>query len=119
MFKRLKRAQSTAEYAVVIGLVVAAAVGMQIYVKRQLQGKVRDATNYTDEAAKGKYGVGQGTAAQYEPYYATSTDVVRTSKQDYTVDTSMGGSVTREYSEAEKNKTTRGGSQGVEAAPNQ
>lgn len=42
---RNKRAQSTAEYAILIGLIVAAAVGMQTYIKRGLQGRARDATD--------------------------------------------------------------------------
>jgi Flp pilus assembly pilin Flp len=40
---RNKKAQSTAEYAILIGLVVAAVVGMQTYVKRGIQGRVKDA----------------------------------------------------------------------------
>lgn len=70
MLKRLKkriRGQSTAEYAVVIALVVAAVIAMQTYVKRGLQARMRDAsiklveeTNYL------------GNAIQYEPYYLES-----------------------------------------------
>ncbi len=40
---RNRKAQSTAEYAILIGLVVAAAITIQTYVKRGLQGRVRDA----------------------------------------------------------------------------
>ena len=35
------RAQSTAEYAIVFGLVIAAVIGMQTYVKRGWQARVR------------------------------------------------------------------------------
>ena len=41
MFLREKRAQSTGEYAIVIGLVIAAAITVQQYVQRGLQAKVK------------------------------------------------------------------------------
>ncbi len=41
MLRRLRKGQSTAEYAIVIGLVIAAAVGMQIYVKRGEEGRLK------------------------------------------------------------------------------
>ncbi|MFA5118831.1 MAG: hypothetical protein WC695_08290 [Candidatus Omnitrophota bacterium] len=40
-----KRAQSTLEYAVIIAVVVGALIAMQIYVKRGLQGRLRQATD--------------------------------------------------------------------------
>ena len=45
MLKLKRKGQSTAEYAIVIGLVIAAAVAMQVYVKRGLQGKMKDAVD--------------------------------------------------------------------------
>jgi len=58
MLRRI-RGQSTAEYAIVIGLVIAAAVGMQVYVKRSLQGKIKDAVDYNDpQAASNITGLG-------------------------------------------------------------
>ncbi len=42
MFKLSKKAQSTAEYAILIAIVVGALVGMQIYVRRGLQGRIAD-----------------------------------------------------------------------------
>ncbi|MFA6217555.1 MAG: hypothetical protein WDL87_07925 [Candidatus Omnitrophota bacterium] len=46
MFIRLtKRAQSTLEYAVIIAVVVGALIAMQVYVKRGLQGRLRQATD--------------------------------------------------------------------------
>lgn len=42
---RGKKAQSTAEYAILIGLVVAAVIAMQTYVKRGFQGRMKDAGN--------------------------------------------------------------------------
>ncbi|MDD4910626.1 MAG: hypothetical protein PHR44_08140 [Candidatus Omnitrophica bacterium] len=45
MLLRNRKGQNTAEYAVLIGLVVAAAIGMQTLVKRSIQGKVKDAVD--------------------------------------------------------------------------
>jgi hypothetical protein len=68
---RLKRSgQSTAEYAIVIGLVIAAAVAMQIYVKRGLQSKVKSAVDYVD--ANATTILGATGESQYEPYYLSS-----------------------------------------------
>ena len=76
MFKRLgKRGQTTAEYAILIALVVAAAMAMQIYVKRGLQGRVKDVVDHTGTG--GEVGT-EGdmlsfSGRQYEPYYLEST----------------------------------------------
>ena len=43
------RGQSTLEYAVLISVVVAALIAMQIYMKRGVQGKLRDATDQVGE----------------------------------------------------------------------
>jgi len=40
-----KRAQSTIEYAVLIGIVVAGLVAMQIYMKRGFQGKLKESAD--------------------------------------------------------------------------
>jgi hypothetical protein len=76
MFKRLiknKKAQQTAEYALLISLVVAAVIAMQTYAQRTIQARIRDASQYlaTETSAL-------GTTNQYEPYYLeTSYDVLR------------------------------------------
>ena len=64
---RNKRGQSVAEYAVLIGVVIAAIVGMQLYVKRSLQGKVKAVA---DRFADDRTGV--PTPRQYEPYYTAA-----------------------------------------------
>jgi len=87
---RLKRkGQSTAEYAIVIGLVIAAAVAMQVYVKRGLQAKVKAATDYSDSADNVT-----GGAGQYEPYYLQS-NMTGTHNASVAENTAAGGSVTR------------------------
>ena len=74
MFKTLlknKKAQNTAEYALLIALVVAGVIAMQTYAQRALQARVRDTslflTNQTSTL---------GTTNQYEPYYLSSNYAV-------------------------------------------
>ena len=62
-----KKAQNTAEYAILIALVVAAIIAMQTYAQRALQGKIRDASIYMSSATPLL-----GNTAQYEPYYLSS-----------------------------------------------
>ncbi|MCG8430876.1 MAG: hypothetical protein MJA29_06875 [Candidatus Omnitrophica bacterium] len=77
MFKN-KKAQNTAEYAILIALVIAAAMAIQTYVKRGLQAKVRDAViSYTSDPDVATL----GDTAQYEPYYL---DTAFTTKTDST-----------------------------------
>ena len=59
-----KRAQNTAEYALMISLVVAAVIAMQQYAQRAIQARIRDAANYMAVNS----GLGAKTI-QYEPYY--------------------------------------------------
>lgn len=74
MFKKLirnKKAQQTAEYALLISLVVAAVIAMQTYAQRTIQARIRDAGAYltTKTSAMGK-------TNQYEPYYLDSSYTV-------------------------------------------
>jgi len=101
---RNKKAQSTAEYAILIGLVIAAVVGMQTYVKRGIQGRYKDASDQSVKALEdhqdywNDIGAKQGVelSNQYEPEglsaVSTSTTVAGskdTSKMD------KGGKVAR------------------------
>lgn len=70
---RSKRAQNTAEYAILFAVVVGAFTAMQIYVKRGLNARIKDGTNTIPGIVAGQEG---GVAAnlftatsQYEPYY--------------------------------------------------
>ncbi|MDI6758180.1 MAG: hypothetical protein QMD94_00670 [Candidatus Omnitrophota bacterium] len=49
--KKLKYcfSQSTMEYALLLGIIAAAIVGMQIYIKRGIQGRIRDLANQISE----------------------------------------------------------------------
>lgn len=82
MFKRLlknKKAQQTAEYALLISLVVAAVIAMQTYAQRTIQARIRDASQYLTTQTSDI-----GKTNQYEPYYLeTSYDVT---KSDLTKD---------------------------------
>jgi hypothetical protein len=86
---RSKKAQSVAEYVIVLGLVVGAVVAMQTYVKRGLQGRIKDVVDKTDDAGTGVF-----QTAQYEPYYMeTNFDVNRGSNESETMNT--GGDINR------------------------
>lgn len=70
MFKKLfknKIAQTTAEYALLISLVVAAVIAMQTYAQRAIQARIRGATIYMVNQTSVL-----GTTNQYEAYYTTS-----------------------------------------------
>lgn len=83
MFLKKIKGQSTAEYAVVLSLVIAAVIGMQIYVKRGLQARVKAGTdsfihageNFVFEPPTGEPLLTSTTYTalrQYEPYYQES-----------------------------------------------
>lgn len=92
-----RRGQNTAEYAILIGLVVAAAIAMQTYVKRGLQGRLKDGVDELVEQT-----------AQYEPYYLGSDFQTTTSARN-TAKVGIGGSVERDSDE----ETTREGTQEI------
>lgn len=76
MFRKLlknKKAQNTAEYAILISLVVAGIIAMQTYAQRALQARVRDAGQYLASQS-----AALGSTNQYEPYYLTTNYLVST-----------------------------------------
>lgn len=96
MFSKLgKKAQTTAEYAVLIALVVGAVVAMQIYVKRGIQGRIK---NVVDDVTLGGAISGNGsdilTGEQYEPYYVSSNATTAQSS-NASENLQTGGSVNR------------------------
>jgi len=70
MFIRLRkrRAQSTLEYAILIGVIVAGLVAMQVYLKRGYQGKIRESADSMGE----QFSPGQ-TTYQYTTSSKTSS----------------------------------------------
>ena len=97
---RNKRAQTTAEYAILIGLVVAALIAMQTYVKRGLNAKMRDAT---DNFATS---INMGNTTQYEPYYMQQ-NMQTGQRQNENVFVGRGGNVVR----SENSTSNRTGNQ--------
>ena len=94
MLRLMRKGQSTAEYAIVIGLVIGAAVAMQIYVKRGLQAKMKDAVDYNDPDSKTVTGTNMFSGNPYEPKYTTS-EMASTSETHGNAKTSTGGGVAR------------------------
>ncbi|MCU0666752.1 MAG: hypothetical protein MUF05_06635 [Candidatus Omnitrophica bacterium] len=98
---RKKNGQSTAEYAILIGLVVGAALAMQVYVRRGLQGRTKDVVDHTGAAGDVGGQTLEFTSGQYEPYYASSsaqskTDATKTErlKKEGEVERVVGSEVT-------------------------
>ena len=82
MFRKLiknKKAQNTAEYAILISLVVAGIIAMQTYAQRALQAKVRDAGGILADAGSDD---GLSGTAQYEPYYLETNYTVDRDESD-------------------------------------
>ena len=69
-FFKNRKAQNTAEYALLIALVVAGVIAMQTYAQRALQARIHDAASYMAQASNGTAGF--NTTTQYEPYYLQS-----------------------------------------------
>jgi len=98
-----KKGQNTAEYAIVIALVIGAAIAMQTYIKRALQG----GTAYVTDKLSG------GANKQYEPHYMVSRYETKTasatgegSYEDAEMINATTGNVTREET---ARKVTRSG----------
>lgn len=105
-----KNGQNTAEYAILIALVLGAAIAMQTYVKRGWQGGVKFAVDKLkkDDAAT--------STAQYEPYYLESSYTTTKGAYTNTEETKTGGGVERVFSsEAVPEKTTRTGTQKIKS----
>lgn len=79
--RRKSKAQSTAEYAIILSVVVGAAIAMQTYVKRGIQARQKAGTDaFAGITARfDSVGGGPGGSAefaaldQYEPYYLESS----------------------------------------------
>lgn len=103
-----KKGQNIAEYAIVIALVIGAAIAMQTYVKRGLQGRVADTVDFAPELEVIQ-GIGEGkldfTTKQYEPYYAKEAADIE-SEREYTEGITERSGITRtDVSESSTTKT--------------
>ncbi len=112
-----RRGQSTGEWAILLGVVVAMLIGMQIYVRRGLNARMKDGSDSVTKFVLNKFGKNNPTAAelQVEPYYASSSfDVTQNSTSRMKEDT--GGIVSKlDINEA----TTRVGYQKTGVAKDQ
>lgn len=72
-FLKNRKAQNTAEYALLIALVVAGVIAMQTYAQRAIQARVHDASQYLATSTSTI-----GNSTQYEPYYLNSDFKVAT-----------------------------------------
>jgi Flp pilus assembly pilin Flp len=70
-FLKNRKAQNTAEYALLIALVVAGIIAMQTYAQRALQARIHDVSTYM-ATADSNSSIGLGNSTQYEPYYLSS-----------------------------------------------
>jgi Flp pilus assembly pilin Flp len=77
LFKN-KKAQNTAEYALLIALVIAGVVAMQTYAQRALQARERDAVQFMVNQT-----IALGNTAQYEPYYMQTNYEVNRDSQSF------------------------------------
>ena len=103
MFRKLiknKKAQNTAEYAILISLVVAGIIAMQTYAQRGLQARIRDGVQFMATTTNIN---GFGNTSQYEPYYLSSnytTTTAYTNETQILTDTTtrqlLNSSTTRE-----------------------
>lgn len=103
-----RKGQNTAEYAILIALVIAAAVAMQTYVKRSVQGGVK----YTVDKLRSS----ETASGQYEPYYLESKYTNTEGAYQNTEETQEGGKVIRTFAgaggaEGSSKSTTREGYQ--------
>ena len=72
-FLKNRKAQNTAEYALLIALVVAGVIAMQTYAQRALQARIHDAAGYMSKSGVDDSGNQiLGNTTQYEPYYLQS-----------------------------------------------
>jgi len=114
---KLRKAQSTAEYVIVLGLVVGVVIAMQTYIKRGFQGRIKQGTDYIEgkdvltnvqdpsthfSSPANRKPFEGGIGQQYEPYYLTSKfDSERSEGKDESM--GAGGSIARTgVSEASK-----------------
>ncbi len=107
MFKRLlknKKAQQTAEYALLISLVIAAVVAMQTYAQRTLQSRIKGAGNYMTDGLSAF-----GDSEQYEPYYLDQAYDV--TKDDTTVEKHSDATISK--GQVSNTKRADGGFKGM------
>ncbi len=89
MLIRLKKAQSTLEYALIVAVAAGALISMQVYIKRGLQGKLKAATDEIGE----QYSPGNTTSVTEVNIVGTSLEVL----QDGVTTTTSNTQHTRDF----------------------
>ena len=69
---RKKIAQSTTEYAILLGVIITLVAAMQTYVKRSFQAKIKNAADTRDIGGGVQLDSSIFKTSQYEPYYLQS-----------------------------------------------
>jgi hypothetical protein len=99
MFNRKSKiGQNIAEYSILIALIIAAAIAMQTYVKRGLQGKIKDAVSAPATVDAGQAGQSYTitfTGNQFEPDYLTSKSDVASKRVAENVTYSARGGINK------------------------
>lgn len=107
---RNKKGQSTVEYAIVVGVVVAALVAMQTYVKRGLQARYHDGIQFLVKETNinsTDNNVTFGNTTQYEPYYLSSSYITGSDKTESEA-SSTRGNITRTLTNDNRTRDTGG-----------
>lgn len=87
---RKTKGQATLEYAVIIGVIVAALAAMQIYIKRGFQARYHDGVQFLTTQTNE-----MGSNNQYEPYYLQSDYTNTHNNNGYTENIQARGSTVR------------------------
>ncbi len=82
MLRRFKKSQATAEYAILFALVVAAAMGVQTYVKRGLQAAIKQRADWFVEQVVDD----QTVVTQWEAQTGVKTTTNQSSTRVFTED---------------------------------
>lgn len=63
----MKKGQSLSEYSIFLAIALVAIVAINVYVKRGLQGRYADVTDYAIDVVRAQ--ANRDVGRQYEPYY--------------------------------------------------
>ncbi len=86
MRKFSKRGQSTLEYAVLIVVIIAALIAMQVYLKRGIQGRMRESSDQIGDQFSPGYTVSNrvtqtaSTTREIADAYSTTTQILNQSQ---------------------------------------
>jgi len=85
MFIRSKQGQSTLEYVILVGFVVAALIAMGIYMKRAFQGRLRESSDQVGQ----QYSAGLTTSNYSTVSNTSQVDVLNSGATTTTIQTNI------------------------------